>query len=461
MTVNLRPSSTLPGTRSGPRRVSLAAGLVGLSVLIAPALMGLIIHRYGVNAPFWDEWGELSIVFKACDGTLDISSFFAQQNEHRPVTSRIASVVLAKTTQLNLVDEMYLGFAFEFLALVLIWRMLATGQKNKASALVAPLTVVASLLLFWTVAFENWTWGIASFQYLSSVFWAVLALWGLTNWPGRWTGLVIGCVSMTVAIFTTALGFALVPVGLLAIASYGLLGRKVQWAQICVFGVVAAVCTAVYLRHYASPGFYAPPSLARIRPVEMIRYFLTYLGSPFWTTKGGLAPALGFFGLCGLFAGAYYILRFMPESIEGGLPWFLLACYSLVNGGVITFARLDFGVEQALAPRYRSIVVLFWVSLIVLLSMIMVHISSRLSRPVMMMALTIGVILFAGGYCYLYYRGLRHIQLRSQLFAEGLPYLMQYETAPDEKLRTFHPDPNAVRELSRKLERCHLGPFAH
>jgi hypothetical protein len=424
--------------------------------------MLFLIHSYGVNVPFWDEWDELRVVPRAYEGTLDLALLFAQQNEHRPVTSKIAAVILARTLQLNLVYEMYWGFAFEFFALILIWRMLTTGLNERARSLIGPLTIVASLLLFWTVAFENWTWGIASFQYLGAVFWAVLAVWGLANWPGRWTGVLIAAVSTALAIYTTGHGFALIPVGILGIVAYGVIDRRIRWRQIGLFAVVGAGCTALYLRNYTSPGFHAPGALFQVRPFEVIRYFLTYLGSPFWTTRGGLAPALGLVGFGGLSAAAYYIARFMRDWIRSAMPWLLLGAYSAINGVMTALARLDFGgVDQANQPRYRSIVMPLWISLIVLLSMIAAHITPKFSRVTMTWALTAAIIIFIGGYSYLYYRGFRYIRLHSQVLAAGLPYLLQYDTAPDDKLRIFHPNPATVRELSRKLERYHLGPFAH
>lgn len=447
------------GPNRGHRRIGLIPILVLVGVLAPPAAILLSIHRYGVNVPFWDEWDELRVVPKAYDGTLDLAVLFAQQNEHRPVTSKLASVILAKTTQLNLVDQMYWGFAFQVLSLILMWRMLSSGLKGRASVLVGPLTIIASMLLFWTVAFENWTWGIASFQYNLSVFLAVLSVWGLTSWPGRWNGLAIACVATALAIYTNGIGFALIPVGILGILATRKADRREPWPQLCLFLAVAAACTALYFRNYVPPAN-AAALISRIRPGGAVKYFLTYLGSPFWTTRGGVAFSFGLVGLGGISACAYYIIRFMPGWLDSATPWLLLASYSVINGAITTVARVDFGIEQALAPRYRSIVVLLWVSLIVTLSMIALHISPRFDRATITAALVTAVIIFIGGYSYLYYRGWRHIQIRSQMLAGGLPYVIDYDRAPDDKLQIFHPDPSTVRDLARKLEQHHLGPFA-
>ena len=117
--------SVADGTSQGSsrfRRITIKRVLACLAVLAAPILMLFLIHHYAVNVPFWDEWDELSVVPKAYNGTLDFASLFAQQNEHRPITSRLVSILIARTSQLNLVHEMYLGFALEFLSLILIDR---------------------------------------------------------------------------------------------------------------------------------------------------------------------------------------------------------------------------------------------------------------------------------------------------------------------------------------------------
>jgi hypothetical protein len=422
--------------------------------------MLLLIHHYAVNVPFWDEWDELSVVPKAYDGTLDFASIFGQQNEHRPITSRLASILIARTSQLNLVHEMYVGFVFEFLSLILIWRMLVSSLRERAPSLILPLTIVSSLMLFWTVAWENWIWGIASFQYLGAVFLAVLAIWGLTTWRGRWEGVAIGAAATALAIYTTGHGFALIPVGLFWLLASGISDRSIRWLQICLFGLVGALCIILYLHNYHSPGFYAIGA-SRVRPVKTLFYAITYLGSPFWTTKWGVAPVLGGLGLCGMIAGTAYIRRFIPDWLAATGPWLLLASYTAINGIVTALGRIDFGVDQANQPRYRSIVVPFWISLAVVLSLAGVHALAPFDRRRLRPALAAIVIVFLAGYSYLYYRGLRYIRLQSQLCATGLPYVRDYDNAPDEGLRPLHPYPGTVRALSRKLDHYHLGPFAN
>src|SRR5262249_2320654 len=159
-------------------------------------------------------------------------------------------------------------------------------------------------------------------------------------------------------------------------------------------------------------------SSSRVRPLQTLLYVVTYVGSPFWTTKWGVAGLLGSLGIGGVIASAYYIRKYMPGWMESSAPWLLLACYTGINGIVTALGRIDFGVEQANQARYRSIVIPLWISLIVTLSMIAFHLSPRLDRRVLSAGLASAIILFLGGYSYLYYRGFRYIRLQGRLCAD-------------------------------------------
>jgi len=444
-----------------PGRFNRSRVLVWLAALAAPAVMLGLIHRYGVNVPYWDEWDQLAVVTSAYDHTLSASQLWEQQNEHRPVVSKLISIVIARTTSLDLVAEMYLGFGFQVLSLILIWRMLAACFRSRAPALVGPLTIAASLLLFWPVAHEDWTWGIASVQFFLSVLLAVVSVWAVSRWPGRRAGVCVLSFATMMAIFTTGCGFALIGVGVLGLIGYGIAQKRIPWGQLLVFAVVSSGCTALYLRGYVSAG-YSATSLTRLHPLPMASYFVTYIGSPFWIRTAGYRSCqlFGLAGLISMAAATYYIIRQAPAWVSAALPWVLLACYSLINAVATALARIDLGVDQASSSRYRPIAVLFWISLVVLLSMVAWEARTRFSRSAVVLMTAGASVLFLTGYCYLYYRGVGALTRHSEYVAVGVPWIMDYSHAPDDELRRYHPNPSIVRELSRKLEKYSLGPFA-
>ena len=453
--------SVEPDARTEVRGRVIRSRVLVCVALAAPVLMLWLIHRYGVNVPYWDEWDQLAVVTSAYDHTLRASQLWEQQNEHRPVMSKLISIVIARTTNLDLVAEMYVGFGFQVLSLILIWRMLAACLRDRAPVLVGPLTIVASLMLFWPVAHEDWTWGLASVQYFLSVLLAVVSVWAVSGWPGRWAGVCILSLATVIGIFTTGCGFALIGVGILGLLGYGIAQMRKRWHQLAVFAVVSLVCTVLYLRGYVSPAISAS-STSRLRLLPIASYFVAYIGSPFWIKTAGYRSCQ-LFGLAGLIilaAAAYYIIRHVQGRLYASLPWLLLACYTMINGALTALARIDLGVEQATSSRYRPVAFLFWISLVVLVSMVAWEVRERFSRS-LRVALTAGAaILFLAGYCYLYYRGVGALSRHSEYVAFGVPWILNYSQAPDDELRRYHPNPATVRELSRKLEQYHLGPFA-
>jgi hypothetical protein len=375
--------------------------------------------------------------------------------------SKLISIVIARTTNLDLVAEMYTGFGFQVLSLILIWRMLAACLRDSAPVLVGPLAIVGSLMLFWPVAHEDWTWGIASVQFFLSVLLAVVSVWAVSGWPGRWAGVCILSFATVVAIFTTGCGFALIGVGILGLIGYGIAQMRIPWHQLVVFAVVSLVCTFLYLRGYVSPAFSAS-SISRLRPLPVASYFVAYIGSPFWIRTAGYRSCqlFGLAGLISLAAAAYYIIRRVQDRLYASLPWLLLACYTMINGALTALARIDFGVEQATSSRYRPVAFLFWISLVVLVSMVAWEVRERFSRSLRVVLTAAAAFLFLAGYSYLYYRGVGALSRRSEYVAVGVPWIMNYSQAPDDELRRYHPNPSIVRELSGKLDQYRLGPFA-
>jgi hypothetical protein len=194
----------------------------------------------------------------------------------------------------------------------------------------------------------------------------------------------------------------------------------------------------------------------------MASYFVTYIGSPFWIRTAGYRSCLlfGLAGLATLAAAAYYIIRHWRCRLLAALPWLLLVCYTMINAAITSLARIDFGLEQATSSRYRPVAFLFWISLIVLVSMVAFEFRARFRRAAGTVLTAAASILFLTGYCYLYYRGVGALHRHSEYVAVGIPWIMDYNRAPDDELRRYHPNPSTVRELSRKLDQYRLGPFA-
>jgi hypothetical protein len=189
-----------------------------LAVAIPPGAMAALIQRYGVNVPVLDEWDmSVPLVLRAREGSLQFAQLWAQQNEHRMLVVNLLTLLLQKITNYNVVVSMYCGLAFEVLTLVLILRILAITLRGADPRVFRPLALCASLIFFWPVAWENWTWGMPSIEFFGSLFWAVAVVWALAEWPGRWLGVVIASAAAILGLRTAATGFPLLAMVILGI----------------------------------------------------------------------------------------------------------------------------------------------------------------------------------------------------------------------------------------------------
>jgi hypothetical protein len=450
----------------------IPAILAFVAIVIPPALMAVIIHRYAVNVPYSDEWDTLWLVLADRQGRLDFASLWAQHNEHRLLTVNVVSVLSARLTDYNMVANVYCGYVFELLALVLVWRILVITLRGADLVLIRPLTVYASLLLFWAVAMENWMWGISAVEFLSSVFWATAVVWALAEWPGQWLGLVVAFSSAILGICTSGNGFPLLLIIAVALVANGR-GKTLPWGQLVAFVVLAGIFVAFFFRGW-TPIFNFSADQPKWKSVlETGAYALTYIGSPFVTRFGWkVAMPMGLLGLLWFLICLWRVFRNTSNSNTPSLniptlagrtiPWALLALYVIVNAELTGYGRLRFGLGQATSSRYRSIATLFWISIGVISAVL---VRRWLQEPALRRAVLIASVVvitgLGGAYADSYYKGVHNIQVFSWFRHYDLGNVLNYRTATDDQLRMSHPFPDRVRQMAEKLESLRIGPFAH
>ncbi|HWX41303.1 MAG TPA: hypothetical protein VN345_09155 [Blastocatellia bacterium] len=414
--------------------------------------------------PVLDEWDmSVPLVLRAREGTLQLAQLWAQQNEHRMLVVNLLTLLLQKITNYNVVVSMYCGLAFEVLALVLILRILALTLRGSDSALFRPLALCASLIFFWPVAWENWTWGMPSIEFFGSLFWAVAVAWALTEWPGRWLGTVVASLCAILGLCTAATGFPLLAMVILGILAPRLQGGRVRWTHLGFFALLLVPLVAFYFVGYNSLG-HSLGSFVGSRAVSAIAYFFTYMGSFFWTKVGGwpLAFTVGLVGVAWFLICLRVLHRRSPDLMTARelVPLALLAAYVILNGALTAFGRIDYGIAQGASSRHRSMTFPFWFAVVVV-SVLLIRgaLAIRLARSLRFVAA--GVAFFCVAVYGLFYeQGVRTIQNRSRMLREGLASVREYQVASDEALEPLYPDPLRVRLLAKELDGYHLGPFA-
>jgi hypothetical protein len=347
----------------GAERAASCAALVA-----ACATLWLIL-RYGVDVPYWDQWELAPFFEKLARGTLTLSDLFAQQNEYRQFFPNLLFVVLGRLTRWDVRYEMLASLLLACLACFNVRRLGALTSSGKFRGAVC--FVLASLLVFSPMQFENWLFGVQVVYFVP----AACVTTGLIvacseSFKARTALVACACLS-TVSTFSSANGvlcwMVLAPVLLIARTRLSVKARL--WLPPWATGL--ALCAAAYAYGYRGPASHPSTSEALRHPFDAFAYFVALLGGPLAIGRGQLAVAL-VVGGCALAAyvlACAYLLKWRADRalLRRAAPWMALGAYSLGTAAMVTVGRLGFGIAQSLSSRYTTYSLYLLVALVYLL----------------------------------------------------------------------------------------------
>lgn len=212
------------------RPFSLAIVLLGLGVvLFAVGAKLALIHRYGTDQPYADQWAAEGMYFLR--GPLyyhiDFSQIISLHGEHRPGLTRlwVRGLILANEGQWDCFVELVANLLIYGAFLAVVWRRLASLVNGLWLAVVA---VVMAVLFALPCAYENFLWGFQScflFMLLAGLLHVTGTLQS-TRLTGHW------CMAQLVGLaglFSIAAG-AMSAAALVVLAGLELLrGRRNAW----------------------------------------------------------------------------------------------------------------------------------------------------------------------------------------------------------------------------------------
>ncbi len=362
--------------------------LAVISLIPLGCLIG-VVCRYAVEVPFFDQWEFVPQLDRLFQGTLTFSDIWAQHNEHRIFFPKLIMLGLAKATHWTTRYEMVVNV---ILAVGVFWLLLAQILKT-ARVLDWPVlrwTIpVCSVAVFSFSQYENWLWGWQLQMWLNLL--AALGGFLLLSDPKLGLLRVVSAGALgVVATYSFGDGMLFWPIG------FGvLLWRHAQRfpsnrrsrpepgalvrSYLVQTGWIAVSLLAVffYYWHYTKPAEHPPLDSALKAPVTYVAYLLTYIGNMFGQISLGEGfPSDSFAQLCGFLGLAVFglclwlLLRKHASRLEMLLPYLAMSAYSVATAVVTGLARVGFGQQQALAPRYGTMMIPFWISLLVLLLMV-------------------------------------------------------------------------------------------
>jgi len=348
--------------------------ILAFGLAIIPAgLTGILILKYSVNVPNWDEWFMAEMFEKIYAGSLTFQDLISQHNESRKLFPRILFIGLAYLTGWDVRYQMLVSFilaCFISFSLYRLSRLTVGGSSTKLILL----AFLANLLIFSPSQQENWLWGIQVVVFVPITCIVACILVAYSNLSLR-TQVLIGIILSTVATFSYANGLLcwviVFPVFALAkFQNWKDLMREKWLIGAWLVGFVSNV--VVYFYNYKKPP--ATPSFAEgvLHPVKALNYFLAFLGAPLAGGSLTIATIVGVILVGSLISCCVYIGKFREQKnlINRTLGWLAIAGYTIISAAITASGRVGFGVEQSLSSRYATFAVYLAIPLIYLITIV-------------------------------------------------------------------------------------------
>jgi hypothetical protein len=333
--------------------LTIAAVIVAACGLFVVALTLRMVVLSWSPVPFWDQWDNL-----VSGRPLTWAWLVQQHNEHRLFVPRLIFWLdrwLAAET--NVVDFAVNVLIQTALSLLLVRLALKSSASDRVTTMWAYGLTFA--FLFWAVQYQNFAGGF-QVQFFGVGLAAAATFATVAVWPVTGLGAAVAAILGGVAVYTMASGI-LVPMLALMLGIW--VGRP-RW-YLLVLLIAAIGWPASYLWGYVTPASHSNPAEVFSHFGEVIFHFLVQLGSPFFNAvdEGGNLVVAAVFGGVGLslFLAALILLLLRPATpAQKALAMF--AIFLLGAAFLTASGRIRFGAFQALASRYATPAIAFWVS---------------------------------------------------------------------------------------------------
>ncbi len=357
---------------AAPNKSAQRRLLVGWILLAAIPIIyiGLTAAEASRNIAFWDEIDTaLVLVLEINRGApwQELARmFFAVDNEHRTVTSRIIYALSYWTTGtinfhvITAIGNFFLVGAVATLVLAV------SGWERRIR-----MGVVLVFVVFQLEHFESFIWSGSSIDHFQVVMLAMLALAALVR--GTRATAVVGAGSAILATFTLAQGLVLWPLGGL------LLAFQRRWRTLGAWAFVASAILAVFFYDFSLNPEHHVRGFSAEKILGVASYWLRLLGAPLTLGESNLwTPWLGASLLATLgFLGSRQMAQRQPLALYG-------ACFAVGALALIAIGRVELaaGLGSAINSRYLILGALAWALVIFLLLELAVEAApSRPLRP--------------------------------------------------------------------------------
>jgi len=367
--------------RLSRRRGAFAITPLLVALACVPAVfMFVLMVRYWVNVPFWDQWHFGYALEKSYLHTFTAGTLFEQANESRPFFPYLLFLVLARLTRWDVRAEMLGIFG---LACGVSWMILKLLERTKSGSPAARLFALffANIVLFLPVSY-NWLWGIMFLVYVPPLA-LVIALWANLSEMRARNKILVAAACAVVATFSFSNGLL---VWLLAVPLPWLFdkadAKRNRWYL--AYGLAFVATVAFYFHGYARPMQHPELANPLTRPLFALDFVLTWFGYPLTVHTVIPAAAMG-----GALLAIFVCLSIYALSIgrhtgtpRAAYPWIAVGMYAVISGCMVFLGRSGSGMEFAISERYITTSAYLATADILLAFVVYQHcFQSRLSRP--------------------------------------------------------------------------------
>jgi hypothetical protein len=310
-----------------------------------------VIWKYAVDIPYWDEWVTFSP--KYLPKGLTFHWLFAQQNEHRPATTKLLVWSLFQLNGWNLIVHQLLNFALY--GFILIWIVWFAKKISKV-----PVWIILSFMIFLLspINYENHSWGYQSLIHFWLLFFLASSYYLFTE-SQRWSDLIIACTLSILSIYSFGSGVVSTSTVLVifcifkcarAFSSKDRGKRTLEFLQLVAVIIVLGSALALWFVGYHKPPYH--PALTFPYKLKFWNFFLNIVSFGFGIDRA--SRLLGVVCLLIVLVPIWGIWR-QKSNLSGG-QWATLAIAISILAvlGSASVTRAGFGVGVAKSSRYAE-----------------------------------------------------------------------------------------------------------
>ena len=443
------PDSTAGEHKATPRARRLTTALAIAGNLTPAALLFWLVHRFGVDLPFWDEWELLNTVMQSREGQLNYHNLFAPHNEHRIVFPRLITLANASLFHWNRKVEMYVAAALLTFSAFVFFRLARKYWRHPG----APLLFIplAWTLLSWR-QWENVLLGMGTVFALAAA--GAVCTFYLLHRARRIDRFLWGAAaSAFVASFSSGGGLLLWPVGLAQLLLQRVCGGRedrTRASALTIWTGAGVFTFILYFLHYGEVKQPWPTGLSFLiaHPIALGRFVATMIGSPL-TWYQPMAQSLGFLIVL---LGAWAVWKCCRSASElmAAAPLLAILAFIPLTALVAADYRLGIGVGQALSSRYTSLTALGLAAVYVLVTGFALM---RRRAADLIACGALGAFLTAGALTNLVcWREDAGLQSRLDTVARGVWAVRHADVASDAALSPVYVNTDRIRDGARFLK---------